>query len=615
MKTAFYTITLLLFAALVGGWAADNVQAQASWYDSSWDYRQKITIASSQVQSSLTNFPVYVDLATMSSGFFSNVQSDGGDIRVTQSDGTTEVAREITALDIASSTGELHFKAPSVSSSTDTEFYIYYGNNGASNYADSNTYGMHNVWTNGFTGVWLLHEGSGDTIYDRTSNERDGVVDDGSINWISTPFGTAIDVSNASIAIDGQQGLSGDQPFTTSLWIKSDGSGGNAVMSVNYAEAHRGVDFWQSGSGIQQHIIHEWSNDALKAGGDSGSANFIDKFDNNWHRVVSTYDGSKSPSGMNMYTDGLHQGQDVQNNSLSSNDVSRNVPTRLNGRNDDESTPEASNILSDLQVFDFRVAIKERSQPWISAEYSNQNSPTTFYTVGSEETESNSGKMSSDNYTIVRDSLNSGGLDQANSANYQVRDTVGQPATGPATSTNYTVRAGYRQMAASSIAVSAPASVTLPALGGVVGGTSETTADVNVITDSPGGYELKVRATTSPALTSNEDSFADYAAGSSADFDFQIASSESSFGYTPEGADVADAFLDDGTNCGTGSQDSQSACWRGFATTDRVIAESTDNNQPNGEITTLRLQAESGGDNIQTSGQYDATIVVTGVAL
>ncbi|PSO45134.1 MAG: hypothetical protein BRC25_03100, partial [Parcubacteria group bacterium SW_6_46_9] len=66
---------------------------------------------------------------------------------------------------------------------------------------------------------------------------------------------------------------------------------------------------------------------------------------------------------------------------------------------------------------------------------------------------------------------------------------------------------------------------------------------------------------------------------------------------------------------GTGSQDSQSACWRGFATTDRVIAESTDNNQPGGTETTLRLRAESGGDNTQTSGQYNATIVVTGVAL
>jgi len=61
MKTALYTIAILSVTALVGVWTLNNVQAQASWYDSGWDYRQKITIDSTQVDNNLTDFPVYMD--------------------------------------------------------------------------------------------------------------------------------------------------------------------------------------------------------------------------------------------------------------------------------------------------------------------------------------------------------------------------------------------------------------------------------------------------------------------------------------------------------------------------------------------------------------------------
>lgn len=52
--------------------------------------------------------------------------------------------------------------------------------------------------------------------------------------------------------------------------------------------------------------------------------------------------------------------------------------------------------------------------------------------------------MSSTNYSIEWDSVNSGGLDTGTSTNYSLRDTLGEQATGFSTSTNYTVSAGYR---------------------------------------------------------------------------------------------------------------------------------------------------------------------------
>jgi hypothetical protein len=52
--------------------------------------------------------------------------------------------------------------------------------------------------------------------------------------------------------------------------------------------------------------------------------------------------------------------------------------------------------------------------------------------------------MTSTNYGIGWDSINSGGSDTSTSETYQLRDTIGEAATGVSTSTNYQLSAGYR---------------------------------------------------------------------------------------------------------------------------------------------------------------------------
>lgn len=53
--------------------------------------------------------------------------------------------------------------------------------------------------------------------------------------------------------------------------------------------------------------------------------------------------------------------------------------------------------------------------------------------------------MTSTNFSIKWDSVNSGGNDVSTSTNYLVRDTLGEQAVGLSSSTNYALRAGYRQ--------------------------------------------------------------------------------------------------------------------------------------------------------------------------
>ncbi|MDD2786403.1 MAG: hypothetical protein PHS79_05990 [Patescibacteria group bacterium] len=53
--------------------------------------------------------------------------------------------------------------------------------------------------------------------------------------------------------------------------------------------------------------------------------------------------------------------------------------------------------------------------------------------------------MTSTNFEIRSDSINSGGNDTSTSTNFSLVDTIGEQATGYSTSTNYTLSAGYRQ--------------------------------------------------------------------------------------------------------------------------------------------------------------------------
>ena len=111
------------------------------------EYYVPITIDHTLIASDLTSFPVYVDLANLPAGFWSTVQTDGGDIAVTTDDGTTRLPVELVAIDTGASTGELHFLADSILAATDTTFRIYFGAAlTITQPAAGDTYGRNAVW-------------------------------------------------------------------------------------------------------------------------------------------------------------------------------------------------------------------------------------------------------------------------------------------------------------------------------------------------------------------------------------------------------------------------------------------------------------------------------------
>jgi len=177
---------------------------------SGWTYRKKITIDNTKVDASLVDFPVLVAL-TNTNFDFTKAQPGGEDIRFTSSDGETLLKYERERHDSVNELAEYHVKVSSVSSSADTEIYLYYGNSGASDGEDAV-----NVWDSNFVAVYHMNNdpsGGSGCILDSTSNASHGTphgsmtsgdmvsakvgygIDfDGSDDYIEVPYNSTLDV-------------------------------------------------------------------------------------------------------------------------------------------------------------------------------------------------------------------------------------------------------------------------------------------------------------------------------------------------------------------------------------------------------------------------------------
>jgi hypothetical protein len=198
-------------------------------YDPAWLGRVALTIPASAVDTTLSEFPVYVDLADLGSDFWAGVQTDGDDIRVTRADGATEVAFELVAIDTGAQTGELHFLAPILDSGADNIFHIYYNNAAATAYATNDTFGAENVWTNGYEAVYHFNEdptGGAPQALDSTSNDNHATVNGtADVGDLTTGFlGLGYDFAGTSgdFTVDlPNLGISATSDYTYSAWFNS----------------------------------------------------------------------------------------------------------------------------------------------------------------------------------------------------------------------------------------------------------------------------------------------------------------------------------------------------------------------------------------------------------
>ncbi len=225
--------------------------------------------------------------------------------------------------------------------------------------------------------------------------------------------------------------------------------------------------------------------------------------------------------------------------------------------------------------------------------------------------------VGSGSYRLGADSVNFGGTELGASASYSLSDTIGEVGTGKSDSASYSMNAGYRQMQSVYISMNITQNGFSSSVNGLFGGESNASTSVNVITASPSGYILYVKASTSPALKGSAGAFfSDYVpAGGNPDLAYSLPTTESRFGYSPEGSDIVQRFKDTGLVCGSGGLDTADSCWDGFTTSNTMIAQGAGSNHPAGATTTVKVRAGIGTNKIQDSGSYSSTIIYTAVTL
>jgi hypothetical protein len=342
-----------------------------------------VTVQASKVPGDLTDFPVYVDLSDIGAahGFWTNVKTDGGDIRITKSDETTELPIEVVAIDTVAKTGEVHFLADgTLSSSVNTIVYVYYGNASASLYAEGATYGKHNVWISGYLAVWHL-TGTGYTaIIDSTSNSHDAVSDSNTPTYnVDGKVGKGMQFSgvNEYINFGDHNHFSPytQQTFTVSAWVKYDSVSSHqapvskgvtsawewGLLYINLANRRAEFITWTASTG-DSHTIR--SEDVLPTTGQW------------YHYVGDISNAHQSSSTSNFYANGALANNDTQDYS----NLMSNTTSNLQFGERDDGALDFFGSLDEV-----RISNVVRSAAWVETEYNNQNDPSTFYTVGAEE--------------------------------------------------------------------------------------------------------------------------------------------------------------------------------------------------------------------------------------
>jgi hypothetical protein len=356
------------------------------WYNDSWHNRVKVTVLASKVDADLTGFPVLVNLADLPAGFHTNVnQTDARDIRVTKADGATEVPREVVYYDAATDKGELHFKGD-IDGDVDTDFYIYYGNSSASDYAIDSTYGAENVWDSSTLGVWHMNNPSA-TIYDSTTNDLDAVAYSNSGGTGTQSFeqtspgkiGKNVkfnDENSALIVPD--QALLDVTSMTMQGWFYCT----NATSEYIYLFGR----WLNSGTNAWSLWMPSWNSNnfdiRLKcATSPAYTFTSINGIFNNWFFVALRYDSATHRMSLWL------NGSEAYNNSASfSGDIiASNEPLSF-GNTTTDNTHSSTLYGFNGNQDEFRFSNVARSDAWMSTTYNNQNSPSTFYNPGAQET-------------------------------------------------------------------------------------------------------------------------------------------------------------------------------------------------------------------------------------
>lgn len=343
-----------------------------SWYDTDWQYRKLITIDHTKISgtSSLTNYPLLIKIPS-DVQIALRSQNDGDDILFTAGNGITKLDHEIETF--VNATGELvaWVRIPSLSATTDTDIYLYYGNPSASN--QQNTSG---VWNTDYKTVYhMSQEPTGDSgdIKDSTNTYHATSENMGSGARVGGMHGYAYEFDSTDDIID-THNTSSYSTYTLEAWIKPDSSG----------ESNNGriIEKGQQGTEEMKLMLEDWGSGEVltfqrEFTGGRGSWYAVGQpGTGSYKHIVVTYDDNPN-TDPKIYINGVLQTV-VEAETPSGTAVHQNESYFIGNRPQHDRT-------WDGQIDEVRISDTIRPSYWIATEYNNQSNPSEFFSLESEE--------------------------------------------------------------------------------------------------------------------------------------------------------------------------------------------------------------------------------------
>jgi Concanavalin A-like lectin/glucanases superfamily len=327
-----------------------------AWYDPSWLYRQRITLDHTLVAEDLTDFPVLITHDVVQASLFTHARSDGADIVVTAGDETTRLKRELVTYD-AMGELELYVRIPSLSSLTDTEIYVYYGNAGAAETNDADT------WNSDYGVVYHLKEdpaGTAPQAKDSTANAVHGTYDVAGPTVEDNTLwgGSCILFDNGPrLRVEDDPAIENADRITIEAWINT------------LSWPTRAVVCRKDGS----YILYNYSG---------GFSWYLFGPDNRLQydiagTLVGTYDKDAGTDNQRLYLNGARVAQMSGTLPIDLNSAALGIGRHVSGIAD----PFNGHIDA------FRIAHAQRSDGWIETTWNNMSDPGTFAVAGAEEQE------------------------------------------------------------------------------------------------------------------------------------------------------------------------------------------------------------------------------------
>ncbi len=345
-----------------------EVAYNTAWFDTSFQFRKTITIDNTKVSGSSdhTDFPVLVSISSNADLNSANVQSNGNDIFFTDTAGT-KIPHEIESFSNDASTGKLvaWVKVPTLSTSTDTTLFMYYGNAAAADQQDATA-----VWDSNYKGVWHLSEdpaGTAPQMKDSTSNDNDGTSNGGlsSADQVAGQINGSLDVSGGSDWIQAPHSSSLNlvgSAATVSAWAKmtsgQSSDAGLVVKATNGYEIQLGIQ-----SNDKPNFRINANSGTYLTGGTTLSVG-------QWYFIYGIYDGST----VKVYVNGVEDGS-----TSNSGNIDATTEPVLIGRRAIGDNRFFTGIIDEVRMSD--VA---RSTDWMITRYNNENSPSAFIIIDSQ---------------------------------------------------------------------------------------------------------------------------------------------------------------------------------------------------------------------------------------